>query len=199
MFSGIVAEVGRIAGSVSAQGGRRLHVACSFEAQIGDSVAVSGVCLTVVALQSGILSFDVSDETLAVTTLGHLDTGAAVNLEQALRLSDRLNGHIVQGHVDGRGRIVALAPEGEGQRLAIDVPPALRRYVAHKGSLTVNGISLTVALLQAGRVEFAIIPHTFENTDLRERHVGDDVNLEVDVLARYLEALASGEEAGADV
>lgn len=198
MFSGIIAAVGRIRTPVPAGGGP-LTIEAPLDAVLGDSIAVSGVCLTVVAKAPGLMTFDVSPETLAVTTIGTLKAGDAVNLEEALRLGDRLGGHIVQGHVDGLAEITALTPEGNGYRLAITVPKTLLRYVAHKGSLTVGGISLTVAALQGAVAEFAIIPYTYTHTDLHERRRGDKVNLEVDVLARYLEALSRGEENTHDV
>ncbi|MDA8347160.1 MAG: riboflavin synthase [Thermaerobacter sp.] len=197
MFTGLVAEVGRITALDPTSGGARLSVAASFgnDLAIGESVAVSGCCLTVVEHRDDGFRADLSLETLRRTAFTAWGKGAPVNLERALRAQDRLGGHIVQGHVDALGQVISLGEEGDGYRLSVAVPPSLRRYVAPQGSLTVNGISLTVADYAEGTAAFAIIPHTFSNTDLWARKPGDDVHLEVDVIARYLESLHRAEEA----
>jgi riboflavin synthase len=197
VFTGLIAEVGEILSLDESEQGARLRVRASFgpELELGESVAVSGCCLTVVELDENGFEADLSLETLRRTAFGKWSPGAPVNLERSMRLQDRLGGHIVQGHVDGLGQVIDLVPEGEGYLLRIAVPQPLRRYVAVKGSLTVNGISLTVADYGAGTATFAIIPHTYRSTDLMARTAGDDVHLEVDVIARYLEALHRPEEA----
>lgn len=155
----------------------------------GDSVAVEGVCLTVVRSAGNRLAFDLSHETLALTTLGALALGRPVNLEPSLRLGDALDGHLVQGHVDGVGTCLALDPDGDGARLGIAVPDNLARYLALKGSVSVNGVSLTVAALDGTTFEAALIPTTLSLTTLPLLGPGDGVNIEVDMIARYLDAL----------
>ena len=197
MFTGLIAEVGSLRALEPSPGGARLQVEASFgsDLAIGESVAVSGCCLTVVERDAASFRADLSLETLRRTAFASWGVGALLNLERALRAQDRLGGHIVQGHVDDLGKVVSLGPEGDGYRLEVLVPPALRRYVAPQGSLTVNGISLTVAAYGDGVAAFAIIPHSYRQTDLRARKPGDDVHLEVDVIARYLESLHRTEEA----
>jgi riboflavin synthase len=150
---------------------------------------VNGVCLTVTACQGGKLAFDAVPETLRRSTLGALRTGDAVNLERSLAVGARLGGHIVQGHVDAMGRIAALRPEGDATLVTVAAPPEVMRYVVEKGSIAVDGISLTVAACTAGDFTLSIIPHTWQVTNLRDRRVGDGVNLEVDILAKYVERL----------
>lgn len=194
MFTGIVQAVGTIRRIEASGGDLRLFVdasAVAAESAVGDSLCVSGVCLTVVAREGGIHAFDVSVETLALTTLGALHVGDAVNLEPALRLSDRLGGHLVSGHVDGVGRVVAIAPDARSQRWTFEVPAALSRYIAAKGSICVDGVSLTVNDVGANRFGVNLIPHTVEQTTFGDRRVGDRVNLEIDMLARYVERLRS--------
>jgi riboflavin synthase len=178
MFTGIVREVGRVASF----DGHRLVVDAQTTAVEGDSVAVDGVCLT--AVDGSRLAFDVVDETLARTTLCLLKPGDPVNLEPALRAGDLLGGHIVQGHVDGLGRIRSV-----GQPVWIEAPPELLRYCVEKGSITVDGVSLTVAAVDDTGFAVALVPHTLEVTTLGELEPGDPVNLEVDVLAKYVEKL----------
>ena len=180
MFTGLVREVG----SVDAWEGGRLVVACSTEASLGDSVALDGVCLTVVGAEPGRLAFDVVPETLDRVK----PFRRRVNVEPALRAGEPLGGHYVQGHVDGVGTVTRVAPEGDGTRLAV-AAPALERYLVEKGSITVDGVSLTVAALTEAGFEVALIPHTLEATTLGELAPGDEVNLEVDVLAKYVEKL----------
>jgi len=191
VFTGIVRERGRV---VSASrngdgGGLELRVAApetASRAAIGDSVSVAGCCLTAVAVADGELAFDAVPETLARTTLGQLAEGADVNLEPALRAGEPLGGHYVQGHVDGLGRVCSL----EDALLRLDVPPELLRYCVEKGSLAVDGVSLTIAVLGDDSVEIALVPHTLAATTLGSLRPGAPVNLEVDVLAKYVERLS---------
>lgn len=198
MFTGIVAAVGEILAFERLGEGARLRVAAPFaeDLQLGESVAVDGCCLTVVECGSSSFAADLSTETLARTSLGSLPQGCAVNLERSLRPMDRLGGHIVQGHVDAVGVVSRLDPAADGGAdLRVDLPRGLRRYVALKGSIAVNGISLTIASIEGHTLSFAIVPHTVRATSLRSMHAGDPVNIEVDLLARYLESLALAEEA----
>jgi riboflavin synthase len=196
MFTGIVQAVGTIRRIEARGGDLRLFVdapAVAAELAIGDSLCISGVCLTVVAREGGIHAFDVSTETLALTTLGALREGDTVNIEPALRLSDRLGGHLVSGHVDGIGRVVAIAPDARSQRWTFEVPVPLSRYIAVKGSVCIDGVSLTVNDVGANRFGVNLIPHTVEATTFRGKRVGDAVNVEVDLIARYVERLRAGE------
>jgi riboflavin synthase len=194
MFTGIVEE----RGLVRSLDKGRLTVACTVvgaDSPIGASVAVNGTCLTVVANEGGSLAFDLSDETLARTTMRDLEPGAPVNLERPVSLAARLGGHIVQGHVDGVGTIAAAEPDDEGGAVVrVEVPRDLRRYVVQKGSITIDGISMTVAGIDAGVIAVAVIPHTRAVTTLGTARPGDRVNLEVDVLAKYVERLMKGPE-----
>ena len=189
MFTGLVREVGKVA---SYDGGR-LVVESATTAELGDSVAIDGVCLTVVAVEPGRLSFDVVPETVSRVK----EFAGRVNVEPALRAGDPLGGHQVQGHIDGTGSVTAVEPEGEGVRMRIALEPELLRYCAEKGSITVDGVSLTVAALHEDGLEVALIPHTLAETTLSERAPGDLVNIEVDVLAKYAERLARTSSADA--
>ena len=180
MFTGIVREVG----TVASFDGTRLVVETATEATIGDSVAISGVCLTVTGRENGGLAFDVVAETLDRTTLGKLAAGARVNVEPSLRVGDQLGGHIVQGHVDGVGSL-----RERGDLTWFDAPPEIVRYCVEKGSIAVDGTSLTVATVDDEGFAVALIPHTLEATTLGSLEPGDAVNLEVDVLAKYVERL----------
>ena len=196
MFTGIVQALGRIARIETSGGDLRLFVdatALDAEVALGDSVCVCGACLTVVAREAGTLAFDVSNETIALTTLGALRAGDGVNLEPALRLSDRLGGHLVSGHVDGVGHVVSIEPDARSQRWMFEVPAALSRYIAAKGSVCVEGVSLTVNEVAGNRFGVNLIPHTIEATTFRHKRVGDVVNIEVDLIARYLERLHCGD------
>lgn len=202
MFTGIIQSVGQVAALEAGGGDVRLVVATppDFDlagVAIGDSVAVAGVCLTVVARDAASFSADVSTETLALTTLGGLAVGAEVNLEQALRLSDRLGGHLVSGHVDGVGRVVSSAPDARAQRWVFRAPGGLMRYLAVKGSVAVDGVSLTVNEVGHETFGVALIPHTIAATTFRGRAPGDGVNLEVDVVARYVERLRAHDASAA--
>jgi riboflavin synthase len=188
MFTGIVEE----RGTVREVGPARLAVSCrtvATDAEIGSSIAVNGVCLTVVERSGEHLAFDLSEETLRRTAFQRLSEGDPVNLERPLTLSGRLGGHLVQGHVDGIGEVTAMQPAQEGMWLTVHVPEALRRFLVEKGSVCVDGVSLTVAALGGDRFSVALIPHTLDVTTLGSASVGDPVNLEVDVIAKYVDAL----------
>jgi riboflavin synthase len=192
MFTGIVEE----RGVVDTLDRTRLRVACgtvSGDAAVGDSIAVNGVCLTIVERSDAHLGFDLSEETVRRTSFARLSAGDAVNLERPLTLSSRLGGHLVQGHVDGVGEIVGLERDGDGGAwMTIRAPAGLPRYLVEKGSVTVDGISLTVAEKDDDRFSVALIPHTLDVTTLGSAAVGHPVNLEVDVIARYVESLLEG-------
>ena len=193
MFTGIVRERGRVVAARRNGDGLELRIAAPETADgtsVGDSIAVAGCCLTAVTVNDGELGFDAVPETLRRTTLAELAEGAEVNLEPALRAGEPLGGHYVQGHVDGVGRVRSREPEGDGARLRLDVPPDLLRYCAEKGSLAVDGVSLTIAGLADDGVEIALVPHTLAATTLGALQPGDPVNLEVDVLAKYVERLS---------
>ena len=195
MFTGIIRELGLVVSAQETGGGVRLRVQARQTADAatpGDSVAVNGCCLTVTAVADGALDFDAVPETLARTTLGGLDQGAEVNLEPALRAGEPLGGHFVQGHVDGRGRVAAIDREGGGARLRLELPTELLRYCVEKGSIAIDGVSLTIAALRDDGVEIALVPFTLEHTTLAALRAGDEVNVEVDLLAKYAERLASG-------
>jgi riboflavin synthase len=194
MFTGIVRERGRVldAERNGDGAGLRLRVqapATAAETSVGDSIAVAGCCLTTTVVADDTLEFDAVPETLERTTLGRFDAGAEVNLERALRVGEPLGGHFVQGHVDGRARVRSVEPDGEGSRLWLDLEPELLRYCVEKGSLAVDGVSLTVAELDEGGVGVALVPHTLRETTLAELEPGDEVNLELDLLAKYAERL----------
>ena len=198
MFTGIIQAVGRVARLEARGGDVRLAIDTAAldmaDVQLGDSIAVSGVCLTVIAQQPSGFSADVSNETLALTTLGRLKAGDPVNLEKALRLADRLGGHLVSGHVDGLGKVVSITPDARSQRWTFEVAPTLARYIAGKGSICIDGTSLTVNEVNGMRFGVNLIPHTVEHTAFHARRAGDAVNIEVDVIARYVERLlASGQ------
>lgn len=193
MFTGIIAAVGKVT-SVQQQGGDlRLLIDGGkldlSDVALGDSIAVNGVCLTVVAMEQVRLAFDVSRESLARTSLGQVRTGSEVNLEKAMALGDRLGGHIVSGHVDGLGRVVDMTPSARSTCFRIEVPAALERYIAEKGSVCVDGVSLTVNQVGPRWFEVNIIPHTMQETLISSYRVGSTVNIEVDLIARYLERL----------
>ena len=199
MFTGIVEEMGRVRRIEERQAGRRFWFTAErvlADAEVGSSLAVSGVCLTVVALEPGRFSVDAVPETLSRTILGDLCVGDAVNLERPLTLEQRLGGHLVQGHVDGVGEVIAVLPEGDGVRVTIAIPAPLRRFVAEKGSLAVDGVSLTIARAEDDRCEVALIPHTLEVTTCGGYAGGTRVNLEVDLLARYLARLFDESRSG---
>ena len=192
MFTGIVETLGTITGIVGANGGRRLYFDVghlTVDLDIGDSMAVNGVCLTVVEIGTAGVAADVVAETLRRSNLGSIEVGDRVNLERPLRADGRFDGHIVQGHVDATGAILEVEPEGAARRVKIASPPAGLRYVVEKGSIAVDGVSLTVTSAGAAEFEVALIPHTLSATTLGLRQPGDLVNLEFDVLAKYMERL----------
>lgn len=198
VFTGIVRELGRVENLNGESGGLRLRVLAPSTASstaVGDSVAVNGVCLTAVEIDDGVLAFDAVAETLGRTSLSRLVEGGSVNVEPALRAGEPLGGHIVQGHVDGVGRVAGLESEGEGARLTVEAPQELLRYVVEKGSITVEGVSLTIAALQTDSFQIALVPHTLQATTLGSLVPGDEVNLEVDVLAKYVERLLGARNA----
>ena len=188
MFTGIISDRGELR-AIEGESDKRLVIATSYPVEsiaIGASIACSGVCLTVVDRRADWLAFDVSAETLACTTLGDWRVGAAVNLERPLTLDDELGGHMVLGHVDGVARIEASDAEGDSRRLSLAAPEALAGFIAAKGSVAVDGVSLTVNRVESTVFEVNIIPHTLAVTTLGEIRLGDRVNLEIDVLARYV-------------
>lgn len=191
MFSGIIAAVGKIESSKDAEKGVRLVIDSAnldlSDVAIGDSIAVSGVCLTVIEMEGRLFKVDVSKETLDCTT--GLEAGREVNLEKALRLSDRLGGHLVSGHVDGVGEVVLFEQDGECMHLAIRSPKSISKFIAAKGSVTVNGVSLTVNAVEGDVFHINLIPHTLLNTNLQRLCPGSPVNLEADMLARYVERI----------
>lgn len=190
MFTGIIRERGRIVELTPDDGGLVVMVGAPQTArtvEVGGSVAIAGVCLTAERVAPPDLAFRAVPETLSRSTLGALVVGQAVNLEPALRVGEPLGGHIVQGHVDGVGVLRAVAPEGDGKRITVNAPDDVLRYCVEKGSITIDGVSLTVASLDAHGFSVALIPHTLEVTTLAALAVGDRVNLEVDVLAKYVE------------
>jgi len=197
MFTGIVAAIGRIEHIVPAPGGVRLHIATGGlgmeDVALGDSIAVNGVCLTVVAFDKTFFEAEVSQASLGV--VAGFDADADVNLEKALRLADRLGGHLMSGHVDGTGTVARFEAVGDNRRLVVDVPPAIARYVARKGSIAINGVSLTVNAVEGNAFEVNLIAHTLAATTLQHLQPGARVNLEVDMLARYIERLHQADPA----
>lgn len=191
MFTGIVEYKGSISEVDHQSSGSRLSVEIGTldGVSVGDSISINGVCLTAVEVAGGVVGLDVVAETLARTNLGELDRGSTVNVERAMAASGRFDGHVVQGHVDGVGKVLSLSEEGDGRRVSIEVPDRLIRYVVEKGSVTIDGVSLTVADISGLVIELALIPHTLESTTLGLRKVGDTINLEVDIFAKYVERL----------
>lgn len=198
MFTGIVEEVGEVRRLLPQQTGARLEISCSAvlsDAAPGVSIAVNGVCLTVVEIGESHFSADLAPETLKRSNLGSLQAGSLVNLERPLSLSARLSGHMVQGHVDGTGELMCLQALGNGNWwLGVMVPAEVDRYLIQKGSITLDGISLTIAGVGPGSLFAAIIPHTYEATNLRTRKAGEWINIEVDLIARYVEKLLHPDE-----
>lgn len=191
MFTGLIADLGEIAGIEASSDGVRLTIssALSSELGVGDSVAVNGVCLTAVAVAAGAFGADVMNETLRLSSLARARVGMPVNLELPLRADDRMGGHVVQGHVDATGTVVSIAPDGFARRVEIGADERVLRYLVHKGSIAVDGVSLTVAELGSRSFTVSLIPETLERTNLGATEVGAIVNLEVDVLAKYVERL----------
>ena len=195
MFSGIIQAIGRIAAIESSGADRRYRIDARAldlsDVANGDSIAVGGVCLTALDIRDGCFSADVSVETLNLTTLGSAVVGDQVNLEKALRLADRLGGHLVSGHVDAMGKVIAISDDARSQRWTFEVPVRIAKYIAQKGSVCIDGVSLTVNEVDGARFGVNLIPHTQTVTTFGERRVGDAVNIEVDLIARYAERLAT--------
>ncbi|MGO1718758.1 MAG: riboflavin synthase, partial [Luteimonas sp.] len=193
MFTGIIEGVGRLAAREPRGGDVRLAIEVGTlafnDVRLGESIAVNGVCLTVVAFDAASFQADVSNETLSLTTLGALAEGAVLNLERAMRPDDRLGGHLVSGHVDGLGQVARIEPDARAQRWRFEAAPDVLRYVAKKGSICVDGVSLTVNAVDDAGFEVALVPHTVDHTAFADTGVGDAVNLEVDLIARYVERL----------
>ncbi|MGH2890677.1 MAG: riboflavin synthase [Solirubrobacteraceae bacterium] len=191
MFTGLIADLGELAAVRQTPDGVTLTVFSALTEQIGEgeSVSVNGVCLTATAVSDGAFDAEVMNETLHLTSLAQARPGTPVNLELAVRASDRLGGHVVQGHVDGTGTVTAVTPDGFARRVTIDAPQPVLRYLVQKGSVTVDGVSLTIAELEHGSFTVSLIPETLERTNLGAVEVGTIVNLEVDVLAKYVERL----------
>jgi riboflavin synthase len=194
MFTGIIREVGTVEEVERTSEGARLRVRAGVADGLGagESVSVSGVCLTIASPGSDAFEADVMNQTLSLTTLGGLEPGGRVNLEPALRAGEPLGGHLVQGHVDGAGRVTSTSDDGFARRLRVLVPEGLRRYVAEHGSVSIDGVSLTVAALTPDGLEVSLIPETLERTTLGDLVENDEVNLEVDIVARYAERLVQG-------
>jgi riboflavin synthase len=204
MFTGIIEEVGRVTSITNENDNRRLTVSASHlvnELKKGDSIAVSGVCLTAVEITPTSFGADLAEETWNRTSFSRIKPGALVNLELPMRADGRFGGHIVQGHVDGTGRFLALdeIPGADSYWLRIEIPSGLARYVIFKGSLSIEGISLTVAKVEGTHVTVAIIPHTTEMTNLKSLKPGDPVNLEVDMIAKYVEKMMRGDSADSSI
>ncbi len=204
MFTGIIEAVGQLAGREARGGDARLRIGVGTlpfaDAKLGESIAVNGVCLTVVAFDDGHFEADASNETLALTTLGGLREGAPLNLERAMLPTDRLGGHLVSGHVDGVGRVLDVREDARAQRWRFAMPRPLAKYVAQKGSICVDGVSLTVNAVDDvdgdggdSTFEVALVPHTVAHTAFSSTRAGDPVNLEVDLVARYLERLRTAQ------
>lgn len=200
MFTGLIEGMGSLAAREMRGGDARLRVDVGTlpfdEVRLGESIAVNGVCLTAVAFDDDSFEADASNETLALTTLGGLPVGTALNLERAMRPHDRLGGHLVSGHIDGVGRVLRVERDARAQRWTFAAPPALLRYLAQKGSICVDGVSLTVNAVDAVGFEVALVPHTIAHTAFAQTAVGDAVNLEVDLVARYVERLMQAREWG---
>jgi riboflavin synthase len=191
MFTGLVMDIGKVESVESGPEGARLRIATSLEPEIasGDSVAVDGVCLTATIADAGGFETEAMNQTLDVTSLGGLEAGGRVNLELAMKASDRLGGHIVQGHVDGVGTVVSMTEDGFARRLRVSLGIELSRYVVEKGSIALGGVSLTVAALGDDWVEVSLIPETLERTSLGELAQGDRLNVECDIVAKYVERI----------
>ena len=202
MFTGLIEGVGRLAARDMRGGDARLRIEVGTlpwgqraDVRMGESISVNGTCLTVVSFDDWMFEADASNETLALTTLGDLDVGRALNLERAMRPTDRLGGHLVSGHVDGVGSVVHAWDDGRAQRWVFAAPASLRRYIAAKGSICVDGVSLTVNAVDDAGFEVALVPHTLAHTAFSQTRPGDPINLEVDMLARYVERLLAAKDA----
>lgn len=194
MFTGLIEEIGKVKSIQPIAGGQKINLSASKildDLKVDDSVAVNGVCLTATKIETNSFWVDAVGETLTKTTVAKFKNGINVNLERAVRLNDRLGGHLVQGHVNGIGRITQIINRGENYFLEVEVPPSLNKYLIDEGSIAVDGISLTIAKLTENRAGISVIPHTWANTILNQKVVGDHVNIETDVIAKYVEKLIS--------
>lgn len=190
MFTGIIEETGKILRITS----KEITIECRIvleDSKLGDSIAVNGICLTITNLTDTTFSADISPETLRVTSLGRLSVGSSVNLERAMKANGRFGGHMVSGHIDGLGKINEIKPNGGFIELKVELNPEQEKYVIKKGSIAIDGISLTIANIEKNNITLAIIPHTFENTNLKNLKKGDIVNIEVDITAKYIEKFLS--------
>jgi riboflavin synthase len=193
VFTGLIQDVGTVASIAQGADGARLRIATALAPQIGlgDSVAVNGVCLTATGTGEDAFETEAMNQTLTVTALGAIGTESAVNLELAMQASDRLGGHIVQGHVDGVGTVAAIEADGFARRIRVELAPGLLRYAVDKGSITLSGVSLTIANLGDSWLEVSLIPETLERTNLGRTQPGDKVNVECDIVAKYVERLVA--------
>ena len=193
MFTGLIEDLGTVEAVERTDDGARLRIASrlSGELALGDSIAVNGCCLTATAIEDGTFETEAMNQTLEVTSMGGVDGGARVNLELAVKAGDRLGGHIVQGHVDGVGTVASIEDDGFARRVRITLPTQLLRYVVDKGSITLSGVSLTVAELGEAWAEVSLIPETLERTNLGELQVGSQINVECDIVAKYVERLVA--------
>ncbi|MEW6055614.1 MAG: riboflavin synthase [Bdellovibrionota bacterium] len=196
MFTGIVSGLGQVTSLTRHDSGEvNVWLSCLYEdAVLGESIAINGVCLTVVSIEKpghgkAVLEFFISSETLSCSNLGRLEKGSRVNLERALRLQDRLSGHLVQGHIDGLAKLIGVRPAGESREIQIEVPPRMLPFLVEKGSVALDGISLTINTIKDKSITLRIIPHTWEHTTLSSKQVGQDFNLELDVIAKYVQRL----------
>lgn len=192
MFTGIIEETGKLISAENIAGGKRLKISAQKifnDLKIDDSVSINGVCLTVTKIDNGFFWCDAVGETLNKTTLANITKNYELNIERALRLTDRLGGHIVQGHVNGIGVITRLTKLGENYSLEIEIPKEIVKYIVDEGSITVEGISLTVAKIIDRKITISIIPHTWSNTNLQQRKTGERVNIETDIFAKYVEKI----------
>ncbi|KAF0148593.1 MAG: riboflavin synthase alpha subunit [Ignavibacteria bacterium] len=190
MFTGLIEEVGRINSSKPFGGGLAIEIfskKLTKNAKVGDSIAVNGVCLTITKLADCLFSFDAVSETINKTTLRELKTGAKVNLEPALKIGQNLGGHLVQGHVNNTGKLTSITNKGENYLVTLSFPVELQKYIVNEGSIAIDGISLTVAQINSNELTCSIIPHTWKNSNLCYKFIGEKVNIEVDILAKYAE------------
>lgn len=198
MFTGIIAAIGKVESIQNKSGDMRIHIATQkldlSDVKLGDSIANNGVCLTVVDINGASLSFDVSNESLQRTSLNQISIGSEVNLEKALAVGERLGGHFVSGHVDGLGKVVSLTRSARSVQFRFEAPKSLMKYIAEKGSICIDGVSLTVNNVGDNWFEVNIIPHTMDETIIKNYKTGSEVNLEVDLIARYLESLMAGDK-----
>ena len=193
MFTGLIEDLGRVEAIDRSDDGARLRISTTLASEIsdGDSIAVNGCCLTATAVDPNSFEFEAMNQTLTVTALGTVEEGTRVNLELAMKAGDRLGGHIVQGHVDGVGTVISAEDDGFARRIRVELPPELLKYVVDKGSITLSGVSLTVADLGDSWAEVSLIPETLERTNLADLAPGDRLNVECDVVAKYVERLMS--------